>query len=237
MPGQGVSKLMTEEASKTKRHRDEDFFRRYLSGRVIDIGCGNDLVVPHAEPFDRPDGDAQNILKSRDAASYDSVHSSHCLEHMADVPSALNQWYALLKPGGYLIVVVPDEDLYEQGVFPSIFNDDHKATFRLDKENSWCEHSHDIRRLVNGLEKAEIISIERQAAGYDHSLVRSGFGWWGRELHRINHRLQKRMRRYNVSSDRRDRFLNRWFFKLGAPVDQTFGPALAQIQVVVRRTE
>ena len=226
---------MTEEASKTKKLRDKQFYSQYLVGRVIDIGCGNDLVVPHAEPFDRPDGDAQNILESRPAGSYDCVHSSHCLEHMADVPSALKQWWALLKPGGYLIMVVPDEDLYEQGVFPSVFNDNHKATFRLDKENSWSDCSHDIRKIVSVLEQAEIISVEKQDRGYDYSMIRSGFGWWGRELHRINHRIQKRMRRYNVASEKKERFLNRWFFKLGAPVDQTFGPALAQIQVVVRK--
>lgn len=226
---------MTEEATKTKKLRDEQFYARFFSGRVIDIDCGNDLVVSHAEPFDRPDGDAQNILKSRQASSYDCVHSSHCLEHMADVPAALKQWYGLLKLGGYLIVVVPDEDLYEQGVFPSIFNDDHKATFRLDQESSWSEQSHDIRKVVSELENVEIISIERQDVGYDHGLVRSGFGRWGRELHRINHRIQRRMRRYNVSSEKRERFLNRWFFRLGAPVDQTFGPALAQIQVVARK--
>lgn len=226
---------MTEEASKTKKLREEQFYARFFSGRVIDIGCGNDLVVPHAEPFDRPDGDAQNILNARQASTYDCVHSSHCLEHMADVPAALKQWYGLLKPGGYLIVVVPDEDLYEQGVFPSIFNDDHQATFRLDQESSWSEQSHDIRKVVSELENVEIISIERQDVGYDHSMVRSGFGWWGRELHRINHRIQRRMRRYHVSTEKGERFLNRWFFKFGAPVDQTFGPALAQIQVVVRK--
>ncbi len=226
---------MTQEASKTEILRDKQFYERFLSGRVIDIGCGDDLVVPHAEPFDRPDGDAQNILDCREAGSYDAVHSSHCLEHMADVPAALKQWWGLLKPGGFLILVVPDEDLYEQGVFPSIFNDDHKATFRLDKDNSWSDQSHDIRELTTALPNSEIVSIEKQSTGYDHSMMRTGFGWWGRELHRFNHRIQKRMRRYSVSSERRENRLNRFFFKLGAPVDQTFGPALAQIQVVVMK--
>jgi hypothetical protein len=50
---------------------------------------------------------------------------------MANPESALSQWWSLVKPGGYLIVVVPHEDLYEQGIWPSRFNSDHKATFQL----------------------------------------------------------------------------------------------------------
>ena len=63
--------------------------------------------------------------------AYDAVCSSHCLEHMRDVPAALTQWWALVRKGGYLVLVVPDEDLYEQGGWPSLFNSDHKATFRI----------------------------------------------------------------------------------------------------------
>ena len=50
---------------------------------------------------------------------FDFVFSSHCLEHMQDpvkCPS-LRDWWQLVRPGGVLIVIVPDEDLYEQGIF------------------------------------------------------------------------------------------------------------------------
>ena len=50
---------------------------------------------------------------------------------MRDVPQALEQWWQLVKPGGAMVIVVPDEDLYEQGAWPSLFNRDHSATFRL----------------------------------------------------------------------------------------------------------
>ena len=48
-----------------------------------------------------------------------------------NIPEALSQWWSLVKTNGYMIIVVPHEDLYEQGIWPSIFNIDHKATFRL----------------------------------------------------------------------------------------------------------
>ena len=47
----------------------------------------------------------------------------------------------MLEPGGHLIVTVPDEDLYEQGHFPSDYNRDHKWTFTIHKPKSWSERS------------------------------------------------------------------------------------------------
>lgn len=53
------------EASKTNLVREPASETLYLQGRVIDIGCGQDLVTPNAEPFDLVHGDAQQITKYR----------------------------------------------------------------------------------------------------------------------------------------------------------------------------
>src|SRR5438105_2923285 len=93
-----------------------------LSGRGIDIGCGDDPVRPDVERFDVEEGDANRItdfVPARDA--YDYVFSSHCLEHMRDARATLADWWTLLKPGGTMFVIVPDEDLYEQRYWPSLF--------------------------------------------------------------------------------------------------------------------
>src|SRR5688572_10029921 len=137
-----------DEARKTNALRGPAFIERYLRGKVIDIGAGADLVAPHDEGFDIEQGDANLITQHRPRGAYDAVHSSHCLEHMVDPAEALAEWWSLLKPGGYLVLVVPHEDLYEQGIWPSIFNRDHKSTFRLDTPGSWSNVSHDIRKLV-----------------------------------------------------------------------------------------
>src|SRR5579859_7890608 len=134
-----------DEASKTRKVRGPDFERRYLTGKVIDIGAGTDLVCTRAESFDVADGDANFITKYRAPETYDTVHSSHCLEHLYKPDEALREWWKLVKPGGYQVLVVPHEDLYEQGFWPSIFNRDHKATFRLDGSSSWSPVSFDIR--------------------------------------------------------------------------------------------
>jgi SAM-dependent methyltransferase len=226
------------EARKTNTVRGEDFKRRYFAGQVIDIGCGEDLVVPHAIPFDINHGDAQYILKYIQPETFDCVHSSHCLEHMQDVQKALTQWWALVKPSGYFIIVVPHEDLYEQGAWPSLFNPDHKATFNLGKLSSWSPFSFDLCALVRALPRAEIIDACVQDHGLDYRLLRRPVTGLGRLLFKQAPRRQRLfdrlmltglpVKRLNVAIDRLERLL-------GKPVDQTLGPALAQIQVVARK--
>jgi len=224
-------------SKKTNRIRGEEFKRHYFCGRIIDIGCGPDLVVPHAIPFDLPQGDAQSILDYFKPDSFDCVHSSHCLEHMENVKEALRNWWQLVKPGGYLVIVVPDEELYEQGAWPSLFNIDHKATFNLRKINSWSPVSYDIEALVRALPGAEVIDARLQDDGYDRRLMRQStklgrllFRWaiYRQGAFRRLMQVGLPLSRVNLGLDRIERIL-------GKPIDQTLGSALAQIQVVEQK--
>lgn len=233
------SRKVSLEATKTRAIRGEDFARKFLSGAVLDIGCGPDLVVPHAQPFDLEHGDANRILEYLPPESFDCVHSSHCLEHMRNAPAALAQWWALVKPGGFLISVVPDEDLYEQGMWPSAFNPDHKATFRLDKAISWSPVSHDIRALVAALPGVEIIDCTVQDRGYDRGQLRNVPAGCKRALLRFSRRreaLFSCLMRLGWPVWRLSECLARAELALGRPVDQTLGEATAQIQVVARKS-
>ena len=219
---------MSNEASKTRQLWTEREWL-YLSGRGIDIGCGNDPVRPDVRRFDVEDGDA-NVITRHVQEQFDFVFSSHCLEHMHDPRAALREWWSLVRPGGYLFFIVPDEDLYEQGVFPSRFNSDHKATFTIEKRASWSPVSHNIRDLVATLAGAELVSTEVQDNGYDRSLLhfdhrpsllRRAVAWvyWGLR------------RRFHLSVGRLERWLRR-----SPGVDQTLRPGvLAQIQTIVRK--
>lgn len=225
-----------DEATKTRVFRGQHFVNKYLGGRVLDIGCGPDLVVPTAQPFDLEHGDANCICDYLPPGSFDCVHSSHCLEHMRSAPAALAQWWALVKPGGYLIVTVPHEDLYEQGVWPPMFNLDHKSTFRLDKVNSWSPVSHDMRKLFEDLPGAEVLEAAVQDAGYNHR-------WKGKGIHPLGVFADKFFakrkglcRRLGLKcSPALDEFDKKVAAYLGKPFDQTLGNALAQIQVVARK--
>jgi hypothetical protein len=82
---------------------------------------------------------------------------------------ALIEWCEVLKPGGYLVFTVPDEDLYEQGVFPSRWNGDHKVTCTIWKEQSWCEKSVNIAELISKVPGMQIKRIELVDTDYDYS--------------------------------------------------------------------
>lgn len=228
---------MSYETTKTNKLRSPQFFDTYLKGRVIDIGCGPDPVLATAETFDLPDGDAQQIAKFRPSGSYDCVYSSHCLEHMRDVPAALAQWWSLVKPGGYLIIVVPDEDLYEQGVWPSRFNPDHKATFTLHSGPSWSPVSYNAKDVIAALPGAEIVSAELQDDAYDRSLQGHGETGLGRGLLKVYNRFARRaFQKIGWDSTETVKPFVRSARRLGMLVDQSGRGALCQIQVVARKS-
>lgn len=228
------------ETSKTNQIRGADFPQKYLKGTVLDIGCGEDIVCPWAQPFDLVHGDAQHILKFLAPESFDTVHSSHCLEHMADPLGALFQWWSLVRPGGYLVLVVPHEDLYEQGLWPSRFNSDHKATFRVGGQSKFSPVSHDIEALVISLPDAELLAIDVHDVGYDHGLMARGLDV-SKPKPMLSLRFVRRMLRAITKPSRTLRqkttiwIENLYFHRYGIPVDQTSRDALAQIQVIARK--
>jgi len=152
-----------------RRLGDARFATRYFVGDGIDVGCGPDPVSLYAELFPRmgrvknwdlPDGDAQYLHGVPDA-SLGFVHASHCLEHMRNPQEALHHWFRVLKPGGHLVCVVPDEDLHAQGCFPSSFNGDPTWTFTLWKEKSWSTRSLSVLELLQTLgHAAQVLKAE-----------------------------------------------------------------------------
>ena len=217
---------MGSEASKTKQLWTHEF--DYLKGKGIDIGCGSDPILPNVKKFDQEDGDANEIEKYI-SEEFDFVFSSHCLEHMHDPFKAFQSWYNIVKPGGYMITLVPDEDLYEQGTFPSLFNEDHKHTFTICKAKSWSDRSVNVLDLVKHV-GAELIDVRLQDNGYDRSLMRHNKG----KLARL---IGRRFRRLAVQLPML-RGLIFFLFKIsGGVMDQTNlnDFRLAQIQFIIRK--
>jgi SAM-dependent methyltransferase len=172
-----------KECSKSiaRRLRDSSFVTRYFVGDGVDIGGKPDPLLLYRELFplirsvrtwDLEDGDAQLMSGIADN-TFDFVHSSHCLEHLRDPAEGLRNWLRTVKPGGHLIITVPDEDLYEQGVFPSTFNRDHKWTFTIFKTRSWSSQSLSLLNLLVQLgTAADILKVELLHATYRFNLPR-----------------------------------------------------------------
>ena len=220
------------ETSKSKRYWG-DLEWNALKGRGIDIGCGKDPVCKDALCFDIDTGDA-NCITDYIQQQYDYVYSSHCLEHMNDPATALLGWWKLVRPGGHLFIIVPDEDLYEQGVFPSRFNPDHKATFTISKDLSWSPVSHNLLDMIRQLQNAELLKIVLQDQGLDRSKLTHGPLPQANRLQRVFYFqiYQKRMLgRWGIKSRWIEKWINKYY-----PVDQTFNSfCLAQIECIVRK--
>lgn len=150
-----------------RRYNDGNFHSRYFVGNGIDIGGRPDPfsqyigvfpLVQSCKIWDFEDGDAQKMQPVADG-SYDFLTSSHCLEHMFDVYEAMKNWIRIVKDGGYLVITIPDEDMYEQGNFPSLYNSDHKWTFTIYKKDSWSKKSINIFDLL--IFFADAVDVEK----------------------------------------------------------------------------
>ena len=174
---------MADETSKAaiRRGADRRYATRWLVGDGIDIGSGPDPLgnlqwmfplMRSVRPWDLPDGDAM-LMQGVPDASYNFVHSSHCLEHLVDPTIALTNWIRICRPGGHIIVTIPDEDLYEQNVWPSTFNTDHKWSFTIAKAASWAPRSVNVIDLVRQFAaEVDVLKIELLDSGFQYGQPR-----------------------------------------------------------------
>jgi predicted SAM-dependent methyltransferase len=159
---------MWEQSKAAKRrYSDGAFHARYFAGTGIDVGAGPDPLSQYiavfpllkgVAPWDVEQGDAQ-YLEGVSDNEFDFLHSSHALEHMADPRVALGHWLRVVKPGGYLIITVPDEDLYEHGQWPSRSNPDHLWSFTIYKPASRLPKSINVVDLAR--EFGDRLELER----------------------------------------------------------------------------
>lgn len=108
--------------------KEADVVRQFVNGdpNVVELGCGGRKTVDRAVGVDRvPRGapipnlagtvsvadvvaDVERELPF-DAASQDVVIARHILEHCLDSVGTVRAWGRIIRPGGKLVVAVPDE--------------------------------------------------------------------------------------------------------------------------------
>jgi SAM-dependent methyltransferase len=123
-----VQKMKERERASPHHDKERRLAARYCKGRGIDVGCGSNKTVPTAIGIDLTPkgsyGDAGNQLFEQSQADVvtsgddlrmfndgelDYVVARHNLEHYQDTVKTLLEWRRVLKPGGYLILVLPDD--------------------------------------------------------------------------------------------------------------------------------
>jgi SAM-dependent methyltransferase len=139
---------------------ESGFFARYLSGpNVMEVGYrgyeeGNQPIVPQAIGVDVGYPGYEGASFPFGDASFDAIYSSHCFEHIGDWLGVLRDWYRILKIGGFLVIVVPHQLLFERKrSLPSPINPDHKRFYTPrsllgEIESAFAENSYRIRHLV-----------------------------------------------------------------------------------------
>lgn len=136
----------TSKASLRRMHDDSFDWHSVFTGKGVDIGAGddpllvNDWLDAKIISFDLPfttdypadvRGDANKIDQFFKENELDFVHGSQVAEHLHKPIDAILRMLKIVKPGGWVILTVPDFDLYEKRTFPSKFNGDHKSTWSL----------------------------------------------------------------------------------------------------------
>lgn len=153
-----MKKVCGPETQKAlSRRKSEGFLKKYCGGKGIDIGYRGE--IPDAVPLpgaigvelDYPGYDGKRL--PFEDGSLDFVYSSHCLEHISDWRSAIVEYFRVLKVGGFLVLAVPHQFLYEKRrSLPSMYNGDHKrfytpASLLAEVESSLAPNSYRLRHL------------------------------------------------------------------------------------------
>lgn len=153
-----MRKVGTESRKTYEEKMNNGFFEKYMSGIGLDIGYKG--YVDEVEPIlehsigvdtDFSGYDGKTLPFEDNSMNY--VYSSHCLEHIKDYKNFIREAYRVVKPGGYIVTVVPHRDLYEKKIqLPSRWNEDHKRFYTSSSllrefEESLSINSYRVRHL------------------------------------------------------------------------------------------
>ena len=119
----GFGKQASSETAKV-RH----LVLEYCQGYGCDIGFGGDKVkkvdcigIDYAQPYTTTGKDpvdiACDVMNEKIPVpddTFDYVYSSHMIEDVEDTGSVLQEFIRILKPGGNLVLVFPDQPKYEK---------------------------------------------------------------------------------------------------------------------------
>ena len=143
-------------AAKSETARYRRLTAKYCQGVGVDIASAGDPVVPWAINFELPEdefnyyndghkplgpiqlsGHGDKLPFNND--SMDFVYCSHLLEDYLDWMPVLTEWVRCLKPGGHLVILVPDKVLWAEqlarGQTPNCF---HKHEAQVGELSSYA---------------------------------------------------------------------------------------------------
>ena len=162
--------------SETSKHRD--WFLPFTQGHGMDVGFGGDALTLDCITFDMPQpytsvgtsaqhlgGDARKIPLKSD--TLDWLYNSHLIEDFtyADQIPMVKEWLRVLKPGGRLLILAPDQQrfLAHCAATGQSINDNHK-------EADYSLKTFKKRVLRTGNIRAKVLA-EEDFADYSWAIV------------------------------------------------------------------
>lgn len=158
-------------------------YHQVFKGDGLHINPGDDPIkaknFPCVDSVDRITLTPLTIEKDKleeklENKQYDFVFAGNIAGYEDEPLEVIKHYLKAVKPKGHLILTFPDEDLYEQGNFPSIFNPGHKKTFSIYKQESWSGKHYNILDIIDNIDEASCRKIELVDTNYNYSLIGSG---------------------------------------------------------------
>lgn len=137
-------------------HPEATCLQPHCVGLTLDIGCGAEKVLPSVLGIDKlapgeigkfgcMGGSVSSADISADASdlyfipdgTVDSVVSRHCFEHLPDPVATLKEWLRILRKGGLLSMVTPD--------------DTHHDFLNMDKDHKFRCYPEVVKKAVESL--------------------------------------------------------------------------------------
>jgi hypothetical protein len=146
--------------SEAAKVRDLPEVMKYITGEVLDVACGGDKIIPSAIGFDGRALPGVDIIgnhgdiweKIRHFRKdnhffdvFDTIFSSHFLEHCSDQYGTINQWMMMVKKGGNLILYLPDGDHYDNKANPEHMVDMKYEPFMFWIRRAFCGEGKDFK--------------------------------------------------------------------------------------------
>jgi SAM-dependent methyltransferase len=167
-------------------------YSRHLTGRGLEIGAlGNPMPLPHAsevlysdvllpEQVDAmyPGSRHPDIISDSERfdgvadGTFDFIVANHVLEHVTDPIGAIAEWHRVLKPGGLLMISLPDKrytfDRSRRRTPLAHLEADHHSSADPQVRNEchlleWAEH---VERLEPGSLAFDEWVAEQQRRGF-----------------------------------------------------------------------
>lgn len=136
--------------SEADKVRDLPEVMKYVTGTILDLGCGDDKITPEAIGYDGRALPGVNIVQDDpyDLSTVDwvdTVFSSHFLEHLANPYEAIVEWAGCINQGGHLVLYLPDGRHYNNNDNPEHLFDWNHDNFVFWIKRSFCGEGKDFK--------------------------------------------------------------------------------------------